>query len=146
MSIDHVSCGSAHSIAWSSMQRKLVCPLPSKVPVEFNHLQPLSLVTLRNRLILLHHFSNLFCKSLTMFMLQLDHSRETDLGYNNLRGIIMSSAKVKYTYRPYIKYMYSVHMYSVLHIQYILSSFTGVWVQESCQSNHDSRQTEWTSD
>ena len=94
LSIDHVACGSAHSIAWSSMQRKLVCPLPPKVPVEFNHLQSLPLIVLRNRLILLHHFSNLFCKSLTMFMLQSDHSREIDVGYDKLRGIIMSSSKV----------------------------------------------------
>ena len=94
--IDHVSCGSAHSLAWSSMQRKLVCPLPLKVPVEFNHLQSMPLIVLRNRLILLHYFSNLFCKSLTMFMLQSDHGHEMDLGYDKLRGIIMSSSKVMY--------------------------------------------------
>ena len=94
--IDHVSCGSAHTIAWSSMQRKLACPLPSKVPMEFNHLQPLPMPVLRNRLILLHHFSNLFCKSLTMFMLQSDHIHEMELGYDKLRGIIMSSSKVHF--------------------------------------------------
>lgn len=98
--IDHVACGSAHSVAWSSMKRKVSCPLPKKVPMEFNHLQVTSMSVLRNRLILLQHFSSLFCKSLTLFTLQSSQtelgSHETEFGYDNLRGIIMSSAKVGY--------------------------------------------------
>ena len=66
--------------------------------MEFNHLQTIQLPVLRNRLILLHHFSSLFCKSLTLFTLQPSQaelgSHETELGFDNLRGIMMSSAKV----------------------------------------------------
>lgn len=104
--IDHVSCGSAHTICWSSVRRKLVCPLPEKIPMEFNHIQTIPIPVLRNRLILLHHFSNLFCKSLSLFSLQ---SRLSDLSgacgviggemtfadsFDRLRGVLVSSAKV----------------------------------------------------
>lgn len=98
--IDHVACGSAHSIAWSSVRRKLACPLPSRVPMELNHLQTFVISDLRNRLVLLHHFSSLFCKSLTLFTLQppssdlVTHEQETNVGYDKLRGLIHSAAKV----------------------------------------------------
>ena len=74
--------------------------------MEFNHLQTLPMPILRNRLILLHHFSNLFCKSLSLFSLQSKHS---DLmasgsagsgegvfsdGFDRLRGVLVCSAKV----------------------------------------------------
>ena len=72
--------------------------------MEFNHLQVFPVPVLRNRLILLHHFSSLFCKSLTLFTLQTSQTElgthETELGFDNLRGILMSSAKVLYTYSP----------------------------------------------
>ena len=101
--IDHVSCGSAHSICWSSIRRKVVCKLPEKVPMEFNHLQNIPSPVLRNRLILLHHFSTLFCKSLSLFSLQSKHSDASAVvsssegtleGFDHLRGILVSSAKV----------------------------------------------------
>ncbi len=96
--IDHVACGSAHSVAWSSVRRKVVCRLPEKVPMEFNHLQTLPMPVLRNRLLLLHHFSNLFCKSLNMFGLQARHTDGTHEGafegFDRLRAIILSNAKV----------------------------------------------------
>lgn len=97
MCIDHVACGSAHSIAWSSRQRNLTCPLPAKVPMEFSQLQQFPLPVLRDRLILLQHFSNIFSKSITLF--DLHHSNElssqdTEVGFDTLRGIIHSSSKV----------------------------------------------------
>ena len=75
--------------------------------MEFNHLQSLPMPVLRNRLILLHHFSNLFCKSLSLFSLQSKHSEMivsgivggasegtfTD-GFGGLRGVLVSGAKV----------------------------------------------------
>ena len=69
--------------------------------MEFNHIEPIPMPVLRNRLILLHHFSNLFCKSLSLFSL---HSKHTDSGcvgdgsssdgFDGLRGVLVSSAKV----------------------------------------------------
>jgi E3 ubiquitin-protein ligase HERC2 len=91
VSIDHVACGSAHSIAWSSRQRNLACPLPSKVPMEFSRLQHIPMIALRNRLMLLQHFSNLFCKSISLF--NLHNSTIQEFGYDRLRQIIFSSAK-----------------------------------------------------
>ena len=97
--VDHVACGSAHTVVWSSMRRKVVCALPSRVPMEFDLLKNIAMHVLRNRLILLHHFSSLFCKSLTLFGVQ--SSPEANLqgatvieGFDHLRSILMSSAKV----------------------------------------------------
>ena len=95
-----MACGSAHSVSWSSMQRKLTFPLPSKTPMELSHLQQIPIQVLRNRLILLQHFSNLFCKSITLFDLQSDHLsghsiQDMELGFDRLRGIILSSSKVR---------------------------------------------------
>ena len=99
--VDHVASGSAHSVAWSSVKRKAVCKLPEKVPMEFNHLQTIPMLVLRNRLIMLHYFSNMFCKSLTLFGLQSRHSETAPgghegvfEGFDRLRSILLSSAKV----------------------------------------------------
>ncbi len=88
--IDHMTCGSAHSVAWSSIRRKIVCQLPDKIPMEFNHLQGIPMPVLRNRLILLHQFSHLFCKSLSLFGVH-DGTFE---GFEKLRCILLSNAKV----------------------------------------------------
>lgn len=90
--MDHVTCGSAHSVAWSSIRRKIVCQLPDKIPMEFNHLQTFTMAVLRNRLILLHHFSQLFCKSLPLFGVH-DGTFE---GFDKLRCILLSHAKVSH--------------------------------------------------
>ena len=97
--IDHVACGSAHTMAWSSVRRKVICTLPMSIPLEFNHLQNISLYMLKNRLVLLHHFSNIFCKSLPLFNLsQLrmtsDGTLDSSLDLDHLRCVIFSSAKV----------------------------------------------------
>lgn len=71
--------------------------------MEFNHLQDFLMPVLRNRLILLHHFSNQFCKSLSLFSLQpnfsdvvaMGHEAKGMLGgFDCLRYILLSSSKV----------------------------------------------------
>ena len=74
--IDHVACGSAHTLVWSTMRPPVSkCPLPSTIPVEYQLLSDIEPVVLRNRLILLQHFTDIFCSSLPL--LSLYHS-ETD--------------------------------------------------------------------
>ena len=99
--INRVACGSAHSLAWSTNKPVSAGKLPTDVPMEYNHLQTIQINTLRNRLVLLHHFSDLFCPSISMFDLQ-DSTSETEkgdkyegfTGLDKLRGVIVSSAKV----------------------------------------------------
>ena len=97
--INRVACGSAHSLAWSTNKPVSAGKLPTAIPMEYNHLQVLPITTLRNRIVLLHHFSDLFCPSICMFDLQ-DHSgekAEAATGLDRLRGVIVSSAKVLLT-------------------------------------------------
>ena len=53
---------------------------------------------LRNRLVLLHHFSDLFCPSIPMFDLETTMVDRTTMistmGLDDLRGVMVSSAKV----------------------------------------------------
>ncbi len=96
--INRVACGSAHSLAWSTNKPVNAGKLPIQVPMEYNHLYSLDIPTLRNRLVLLHHFSDLFCPSIPMF--DLEQSTTGDnlmlgpaMGLDNLRGVMVSSAK-----------------------------------------------------
>ncbi|KAL3879973.1 hypothetical protein ACJMK2_032247, partial [Sinanodonta woodiana] len=93
--INRVACGSAHSLAWSTNKPVSAGKLPSAVPMEYNHLQNISIQTLRNRLVLLHHFSDFFCPSISMFDLHnQDQERgENYTGLDRLRGVIVSAAK-----------------------------------------------------
>lgn len=66
--------------------------------MEYNHLQQVPIATLRNRLVLLHQFSDLFCPSIPMFSLEsacgdVTHSGGSDAPLFSLRGLLMSSAK-----------------------------------------------------
>ena len=131
-----MTCGSAHSIAWSSVRRKVVCKLPDKIPMEFSHLQDLSMPVLRNRLILLHHFSNQFCKSLSLFGLQpnsdysmVSHERVFG-GFDQLRFILLSSSKVSHGEEVYLKYNFSF--------------VTGSCFQTSDQGHNDSGKATWS--
>lgn len=95
--INRVACGSAHSLAWSTNKPVSAGKLPTEIPMEYNHLQGISITTLRNRLVLLHHFSDLFCPSMSMFDLQ-DTCQEREkgeafTGLDRLRGVIVSSSK-----------------------------------------------------
>ena len=72
--------------------------------MEYNHLQSLSLGAQRNRLILLHHFSELFCASLALFDLQ--PKMQEAIGYgtlvalDTLRGVLLPSGKVRKCVSP----------------------------------------------
>ncbi|KAL5011340.1 hypothetical protein ScPMuIL_009891 [Solemya velum] len=95
--INRVACGSAHSLAWSTSKPVSAGKLPSDVPMEYNHLQGIEISTLRNRLVYLHHFSDLFCPSIPMFDLQETSTEEERAGsltgLDKLRGVIVSTAK-----------------------------------------------------
>ncbi|XP_024133920.1 E3 ubiquitin-protein ligase HERC2 isoform X1 [Oryzias melastigma] len=94
--INRVACGSAHTLAWSTSKPTNAGKLPAQVPMEYNHLQEISIMALRNRLLLLHHFSELFCPCIPMFDLegrlgQTGHG--PSVGFDTLRGILISQGK-----------------------------------------------------
>ncbi|PWA14371.1 hypothetical protein CCH79_00011118 [Gambusia affinis] len=94
--INRVACGSAHTLAWSTSKPTNAGKLPSQVPMEYNHLQEIAIMGLRNRLLLLHHFSELFCPCIPMFDLegrlgQTGHG--PSVGFDTLRGILISQGK-----------------------------------------------------
>ncbi|KAG7228716.1 hypothetical protein INR49_008494 [Caranx melampygus] len=67
-----------------------------RVPMEYNHLQEIPIMALRNRLLLLHHISELFCPCIPMFDLegrlgQTGHG--PSVGFDTLRGILISQGK-----------------------------------------------------
>ncbi|XP_059157195.1 E3 ubiquitin-protein ligase HERC2-like isoform X2 [Physella acuta] len=93
--INRVACGSAHSLSWSTHKPVSAGRLPTCVPMEYNHLQGMEMPVLRNRLVLLHHFSELFCPCIPMVHLQ-ENGQTTgkeESGLDSLRGILVSSAK-----------------------------------------------------
>ncbi|KAG7254788.1 hypothetical protein CRUP_026881 [Coryphaenoides rupestris] len=94
--INRVACGSAHTLAWSTSKPTNAGKLPSQVPMEYNHLQEIPILGLRNRLLLLHHISELFCPCIPMFHLegrlgQPGHG--PSVGFDALRGILISQGK-----------------------------------------------------
>ncbi|ELV11273.1 E3 ubiquitin-protein ligase HERC2 [Tupaia chinensis] len=96
--VNRVACGSAHTLAWSTSKPASAGKLPAQVPMEYNHLQELPVIALRNRLLLLHHVSELFCPCIPMFDLEgsLDETGlGPSVGFDALRGILISQGKVK---------------------------------------------------
>ena len=67
--------------------------------MELNHLQHIPMGSLRNRLMLLHHFSELVCSSLPLFDLQprsREHvGQEPFVALDALRGVLIPSGKVR---------------------------------------------------
>lgn len=64
-----MSCGSAHSFAWANEEAS--CSensSPSIIPLEYDLLQEFSVNELRNRLLLLHHFSTIVNQTLLLFL------------------------------------------------------------------------------
>ncbi|XP_070553640.1 E3 ubiquitin-protein ligase HERC2-like isoform X2 [Ptychodera flava] len=94
--ITHVACGSAHSLAWSTSKPVNAGKLPSKIPMEYNVLKDLPISVLRNRLVLLHNFSEMFCPCIPMFDLR-SKTEEVDggssVGMDALRSLLVSSGK-----------------------------------------------------
>ncbi|XP_037324635.2 E3 ubiquitin-protein ligase HERC2 [Pungitius pungitius] len=94
--INRVACGSAHTLSWSTSRPTNAGKLPAQVPMEYNHLQEIPIMALRNRLLLLHHISELFCPCIPMFDLegrlgQTGHG--PPVGFDTLRGILISQGK-----------------------------------------------------
>lgn len=93
--ISRVSCGSAHTVAWSTGGAKGGSgsnSLPSRVPLEYDLLRDIPIAVLRNRYALLYHFSELFAPSVPMFDLA-GSSGNNQEGLNGLRGLLVSSGK-----------------------------------------------------
>lgn len=90
-----VGCGSAHTFAWSTEAPIDVGFMPNQIPVEFNHLHHLPLPALRNRLILLHQFSNVVAPVINMFNLSQETRNDiTCITLDSLKNILVSTVKV----------------------------------------------------
>jgi E3 ubiquitin-protein ligase HERC2 len=64
-----VSCGSAHSFAWTNEEASYKeNAIPSIIPLEYDLLQEFSINELRNRLLLLHHFSTIVNQTILLFL------------------------------------------------------------------------------
>lgn len=71
-----VACGSAHSLAWST-DKPFASTVPTRVPLEYDVLKELPPALIRNRLVLLLHFSDLLCPAVSMFPLSGDVSLDS---------------------------------------------------------------------
>jgi len=92
--INRVACGSAHTLSWSTNKPVATSKLPTSVPLEYDLLKELSPAVLRNRLVLLHHFSDVFCPGIAMFPLSLGCSSvDGQAGVDRLRTLLVSAAK-----------------------------------------------------
>jgi len=93
--INKVTCGSAHTLSWSTNKPSSASRLPPEVPMEYDLLKDIPIKTLRNRLILLHHFSDIFCPNVSMFLLGHEEATEKIVGFdtNKLRGLLVSTVK-----------------------------------------------------
>lgn len=95
--ITRVACGSAHTLAWSTDKPLSSSRVPSKVPMEYDLLRDFSPNLLRNRLVLLHHASDLLCPIVSMFQLN------GEISLNSLRSILVYSTK-EATFRKVTNY------------------------------------------
>lgn len=84
--ITRVACGSAHTLAWSTT-KTTQSKLPAVTPMEYDLVKDLSFSALRNRLVLLHHFSELLCPNIAMF------STCGHLGLSKLAPMLVYSIK-----------------------------------------------------
>jgi len=89
--INRVATGSAHSLAWSTSRPTSEGHLPKEVPMEYDLLKGIPPLVLRNRLLLLHCFSDIFCPIIPMWDGDSEESQRYDT--NNLRGLLVSNAK-----------------------------------------------------
>lgn len=96
--ITRVACGSAHTLAWSLAQAGqgeggVSCGprLPQSAPLEYDLVRDLPLSTLRDRLLLLHHFSELLCPGVAMFPVQ--QALHGDVSLSQLRASLVYSIK-----------------------------------------------------
>ncbi|XP_054270101.1 E3 ubiquitin-protein ligase HERC2 isoform X2 [Macrosteles quadrilineatus] len=90
-----VACGSAHTLAWST-DKPFASTVPTKVPMEYDLLKELSPSLIRNRLVLLLHFSDLLCPNVSMFPLT------GDVSLDSLRGFLVYMVK-EITFRKVVQ-------------------------------------------
>ncbi|KAG8288256.1 E3 ubiquitin-protein ligase herc2 [Homalodisca vitripennis] len=90
-----VACGSAHTLAWST-DKPFASTVPTRVPMEYDVLKELPPALIRNRLVLLLHFSDLLCPSVTMFPLT------GDVSLDSLRGFLVYMVK-EITFRKVVQ-------------------------------------------
>lgn len=69
-----VTCGSAHTLALSTIQLTEGARPPPNPPLEYDFVRDLPLESLHSRLVLLHHFSELLCPCLAMLPMTGDLS------------------------------------------------------------------------
>ncbi|XP_046640217.1 E3 ubiquitin-protein ligase HERC2-like [Daphnia pulicaria] len=108
--INRVSCGSAHTVAWSTCKGCSTpvagsSRLPTSIPLQYDLLKDIQILALRNRLLLLHHFAEIVCPILRMLPLGTVNCQDMDGNvleetegvlcgnHDRLRGILMASAK-----------------------------------------------------
>jgi len=103
--ITQVACGSAHTLAWSTNKPVSASRLPVSTPLEYDLVRDFQLPALRNRLVLLHHFSELFCPGVAMFPIDGEGSLD------KLRGILVSSTK-EATFRKVSIHCLKMNQYS----------------------------------
>ncbi|XP_015606913.1 E3 ubiquitin-protein ligase HERC2 isoform X2 [Cephus cinctus] len=84
--ITRVACGSAHTLAWSTT-KATQSRLPATTPMEYDLVKDLPFPALHNRLVLLHHFAELLCPSLSMF------PTSGHIGLNKLAPMLVYSIK-----------------------------------------------------
>lgn len=93
--ITRVACGSAHTLAWSTT-KAAHSRLPASTPMEYDLVKDFPFATLHNRLVLLHHFSELLCPYLAMFPMT------GDLCLNKLAPMLVYSIKEE-TFRKVVQ-------------------------------------------
>ncbi|KAJ1527956.1 hypothetical protein ONE63_007889 [Megalurothrips usitatus] len=94
--ITRVACGSAHTLAWSLSQPSASTSssgarLPQSTPLEYDLVRDIPLSALRNRLLLLHHFSELLSPGVAMFPVQ--QALPGDVSLSQLRASLVYSIK-----------------------------------------------------
>lgn len=84
-----MSCGSAHSFAWTNEEASYTeNSTPSIIPLEYDLLQEFSINELRNRLLLLHHFSTIVNQTILLFL-----PLQGDLSLDAIRPYMMYPVK-----------------------------------------------------
>lgn len=93
--VNKVTCGSAHTLAWATNKPNNTGRLPTETPMEYDLLKDIPILTLRNRIVLLHYFSDVFCPHIPMFLLGHEEVSDGVVSFdtNKLRGLLVSSAK-----------------------------------------------------
>jgi E3 ubiquitin-protein ligase HERC2 len=91
--INRVACGSAHTVAWSTSKSVSSGRMPAVVPMEYDLIKDMPMMTLRNRLMMLHHFSELVCPLVAMFPLGELPTNSQASRLDQLRGVLVYTAK-----------------------------------------------------